>query len=99
MDSWGPNEVEQGIMNFRLRLESQRLDMLFADNSWMQQLRHNYDKLKQTAEHFKYVLAARGLDLADEIVRRTTPKLPDAQLQCVNPDEDDEKTSNSSPGN
>ena len=89
---WEPTKAEQGHINFRLRLEGQRLDLLFSDDTWMKQLRHDYDKLKQTENHLKHILVHRGLDLGDEIIRRTTPKLPDADTACVNPDEDDEKT-------
>ena len=88
---WDPTRAEKAHINFRLRLEQQRLDLLFSDQKWMKQLRHDYDRLRDTEKHLRHILASRGLDLGDEIIRRTTPRLPDAQAACSNPDEDDEK--------
>ena len=39
---WDPTRAEKAHINFRLRLEQQRLDLLFSDQQWMKQLRHDY---------------------------------------------------------
>ena len=56
---WDPTKAEKAHINFRLRLEQQRLDLLFSDQKWMKQLRHDYDRLRDTEKHLRHILVSR----------------------------------------
>ena len=72
---WGLDR-EESILRFRLRLEGSRLDEIFADKLWMKDLRHNYDGLQSLKSALRHILAFRDIDLEQEIIDRTTPKIP-----------------------
>ena len=72
---WGLDRDEQHL-RFRLQLEGTRLDQIFADKKWMQELRHNYDQLQNFKQALRHILAFRDLDLEQEIIDRSTPKPP-----------------------
>ena len=82
---WAPPCREQDHIAFRLRLEEQRLDEILNDCSWQQRLRHDYKSLRVFKRTLRHVLAARGLDLEQEILKRARPAVPKVY------EEDDQK--------
>ena len=72
---WGA-EKDEAHLQFRLRLEGNRLEEIFADKDWMQILRHNYDRLQTLKSSLRHVLAFRDIDLEQEIINRSTPRVP-----------------------
>ena len=83
---------DQIHLQFRLRLEGSRLDEIFADKQWMKNLRHNYDGLQSLKSSLRHILAFRDIDLEQEIIDRTTPKIPPPPTpKKISPAEDDEK--------
>ena len=73
---WSQTNAEQAHAVFRFRLEAQVLDQIFDNEELMRDLRHNYERLKTFKTALKNVLAAKGLDLEKEIIKRTMPKVP-----------------------
>ena len=74
---WNLCKREQGILNFRMRLEKQRLDMVLK---WLKHIRYDQHGFKQTERGLKNILEYLGLDLATEVYKRTSvqTELPDA---------------------
>ena len=77
---WNLCKREQGILNFRMRLEKQRLDMVLNDPAWLKHIRYDQHGFKQTERGLKNILEYLGLDLAEEVYKRTSVQtvLPDA---------------------
>ena len=73
---WSQTNAERAHAVFRFRLEAQVLDQIFDNEELMRDLRHNYERLKTFKSALKNVLAAKGLDLEKEIIKRTMPKVP-----------------------
>ena len=73
---WSQTNAERAHAVFRFRLEAQVLDQIFDNEELMRDLRHNYERLKTFKTALKNVLAAKGLDLEKEIIKRTMPKVP-----------------------
>ena len=73
---WGPSVEQANHADFMLRLEEQRLDEILNDCSWQQRLRHDYKSLRVFKRALRHVLAARGLDLEQEILKRARPAVP-----------------------
>lgn len=82
---WGPSVEQANHADFMLRLEEQRLDEILNDCSWQQRLRHDYKSLRVFKRALRHVLAARGLDLEQEILKRARPAVPNVY------EEDDQK--------
>jgi len=82
---WGPSVEQANHADFMLRLEEQRLDEILNDCSWQQRLRHDYKSLRVFKRTLRHVLAARGLDLEQEILKRARPAVPKVY------EEDDQK--------
>ena len=82
---WGPSVEQANHADFMLRLEEQRLDEILNDCSWQQRLRHDYKSLRVFKRALRHVLAARGLDLEQEILKRARPAVPKVY------EEDDQK--------
>ena len=89
---WAPPCREQDHIDFRLRLEEQRLDEILNDGAWQQSLRHDYEQLRVFKHALKHVLALRGLDLEQEILKRARPAVPKASpVGGIWDEEDDQK--------
>ena len=94
MEEWGDKSVCAHI-NFRVALEGVRLDNILGDQDELQRLRHDYEALTYETKLLKYVLKHREMDLAQEVIDRTTPTVP--CMPKVSPkggvwdEEDDEK--------
>ena len=89
---WAPPCREQDGVGaaFRLRLEEQRLDEILNDGAWQQRLRHDYKSLRVFKRALRHVLAVRGLDLEQEILKRAMPVVPRVS-PVGGDDEDDQK--------
>ena len=94
---WSQTNAEQAHAVFRFRLEAQVLDQIFDNEELMRDLRHNYERLKTFKSAIKNVLASKGLDLEEEIIKRTMPKVPPVPGIKISPvggvwdEEDDQK--------
>ena len=77
---WNLCKREEGMLNFRMRLEKQRLDMVLNDPVWLKHIRYDPHGFKQTERGLKNILEYLGLDLATEVYKRTSvqTELPDA---------------------
>ena len=74
MEEWG-DKNERAHINFRVALEGVRLDRILGDKEDLQRLRHDYAALKKEMKILRYVLEHRGIDLEQEVIDRTTPKV------------------------
>ena len=86
---WAPTIHQKDHGDFLLRLEEQRLDEILSDVEWMKKLRHDYRQLRVFKRVLKHVLAVRGMDLEQEILRRVAPKM--SPVGGMWDEEDDEK--------
>ena len=89
---WGPSVEQANHADFMLRLEEQRLDEILNDGAWQQRLRHDYKSLRVFKRTLRHVLAVRGLDLEQEILKRAMPVVPKVSpVGGLWDDEDDQK--------